>query len=392
MIIKSDKLYNSNPNLSIILPGPCNCKCKFCFWKEQKVCDNYLDRVSYLINSLSDEFHQISITGGEPSLSPYLIPVLNIIKESGVYDKVVLTSNGTNVTERLVYPAVGDVVNHINISRHHYDPDKNASFFGIRYEYIPDDAKLTSICNMYARKGIDVTLNCVYSDAFCVTSDEAYSFVSRYVNFAKKVNASCVSFRKEHGNLNETFLEQTFTKTYGFKKIKAGECPVCRSHTQIIDGMNVVWKASVSEPSENLGSIYEVIIHPNGNLTADWDGKHILEENTKTNEESQMNSDQLKLLKQVQEASNIMNSSLASLIKSIENENKTKSIVEMYEKKQATKTTETSGCHGTNKTKKTVSSCGSINNGISSCGSKPTVRSSGSCGGGGCGGRVSCGG
>lgn len=39
MIIKSDKLYNSNPNLSIILPGPCNCKCKFCFWKEQKVCD-----------------------------------------------------------------------------------------------------------------------------------------------------------------------------------------------------------------------------------------------------------------------------------------------------------------------------------------------------------------
>jgi hypothetical protein len=45
---------------------------------------------------------------------------------------------------------------------------------------------------------------------------------------------------------------------------------VCRNTTQTINGTTVVWKASVEEPSKDLGMIYEVVYNENGKLTSDW--------------------------------------------------------------------------------------------------------------------------
>ena len=37
--------------------------------------------------------------------------------------------------------------------------------------------------------------------------------------------------------------------------------------------MNVSWKSSSSEPSKELGELYEAVIHPDGRVTQDWEGK-----------------------------------------------------------------------------------------------------------------------
>lgn len=69
----------NNPNLSIVMPGGCNGNCQFCFWKQTEPCGNYLEKVNNILKSLPSQFKQLSITGGEPTLSPYLEKVLNLI-------------------------------------------------------------------------------------------------------------------------------------------------------------------------------------------------------------------------------------------------------------------------------------------------------------------------
>ena len=80
-IIKNEivKSTISNPNLSIVMPGGCNGKCDFCFWQKTKPCGGYLEKLTGVFTSLPSQFSQLSITGGEPTLSPYLENVLNLI-------------------------------------------------------------------------------------------------------------------------------------------------------------------------------------------------------------------------------------------------------------------------------------------------------------------------
>jgi len=65
------------PNTTVMLPGSCNAHCDFCFWdrNEAKVKppENYIEEVLRLISILPPEFHVLSISGGEPTLSKYFV-------------------------------------------------------------------------------------------------------------------------------------------------------------------------------------------------------------------------------------------------------------------------------------------------------------------------------
>ena len=265
-----------DPNFSIIVPGPCNAKCSFCFWKQQKVDDWYLLKLRKVLNSLPKEFIQISLTGGEPCLSNLLVPILQSIDERR-FSKIVLTTNGTSLLWMLEKHSLlfKNKIKYINISRHCYDDTFNKQVFNSKT--VPDKSNIKEAISFAKNLGINVTINCVISES--TSEEEIYSMVG----FVNEVGAKNICFRKQHGNLESTNIENKLSKIYPV--ITEGGCPVCRSKLQKILGTYVSWKASSIEPSKEGDGIFEAVFHPNGKLTADWEGKIELDFNEKKDEE-----------------------------------------------------------------------------------------------------------
>lgn len=246
-----------NPNFTIVVPGGCDAKCKFCFWEYTEPCTDYLEKLRVVLETLPDDFQQLSISGGEPTLSTYLEDILELLTRDR-WPKVVLTTNGSRLED---YIELLSPVKHVNISRHHYLENVNRSIFNS--STVPSNSEIKELCDAMNHLGIDVTLNAVIT--------EQLTNVRQFIQFAKEINASAVSFRKQHtkdSDLSPTELEKEYS---GYAIIGESLCPVCRANFQIIDGMRVGWKSSIAEPSEVYSNkVYELILHPNGKLTMDW--------------------------------------------------------------------------------------------------------------------------
>jgi len=286
-----------NPNLSIIVPGRCNEHCNFCFWKrdpdEVKDVDVYTAALDKTLSSLTEQFTQISITGGEPTISPYFKPILDILSSHrDQFKKVVLTTNGSvpkkcnpaDYLENLVLDIDG-VVDYVNISVHHYDAAYNNFIFkgerGTARPSIQHSTTNLALFNKLLNKsGVPSNANCVLTDTLLFTETLLNADIKcrgpkgnilKYISNMKDYGFSSITFRKPHtcnSGLEPSLVEGEFSD---YKVIGESRCPVCVAKTQIIEGMYITWKRSIVEPSEELENlIYELIIHPDGKVYADW--------------------------------------------------------------------------------------------------------------------------
>lgn len=271
--VETRSLEVSNPNFSIVLPGKCNAKCAFCFWDAKKKPESkqeYLKKLSSILRKLPEQFYQISITGGEPTLSPYYEDVLNLIDKEK-FTKVVLSTNGANVNKLLCESSMAKI-DHVNISRHAVLDSNNEKIFKTKSVLKASDiAPLSEKLNYH---GVDVTLSAVLAEGFSETgSVRVDRNVMSYIFFAKSLGASAVTFRKaqdENSDLSPSKAEELFKDS---KAIAESSCPVCRSKTQLIQGMKVIWRSSLLEPSEHVNGIYELVFQADGTLTEDWRGQ-----------------------------------------------------------------------------------------------------------------------
>lgn len=264
------QLYNNDPNFSIVLPGGCNAKCDFCFsqfsQRDPVLVSEYVSRLADVLSTLPRQFYQISITGGEPMLSKYLPMVLGVIAPyKKQFTNVLLTTNGTDLVAHAEF--LNGIVDHVNISRHHYDEDQNKGIFGGSYQE-SDKTTMDAIkqCSVY---GIDVSFNCVIPEDM---SD--VNFIFEYIRWAQRMGGIAVRFRKQNGTLDSAPIEKYFEN---HKVLWRGECPVCRTKKQLIAGMPVYWKTSIVEPSEIITEkIFELIFDKDGKVYADWNGQREL--------------------------------------------------------------------------------------------------------------------
>lgn len=266
--------HNNDPNFSIALPGLCNAECSFCFNKkhpkfERENLGVYLINLSDILSNLGDQFYQISLTGSEPMLSPFLEPVLGMITLfRNKYTNILLTTNGTDLIKNI--DLVCSAVDHINISRHHFDEVENCKIFGGSYEM--NDSKLEYIIDECGKRGVDVSVNCVISDS--TTKD----FIDQYIEWSKIIGLNAVRFRKENSDMNPPSVELEFEE---YKPIWEGECPVCRTTQKLIKGVNTYWKNSVLEPSDIItDEIFELVYQPDGKLYKDWVGEKFFDHST----------------------------------------------------------------------------------------------------------------
>lgn len=261
------KTFNNDPNFSIVMRGGCNAQCGFCFNKDKKGKDVAASGGEWLFGlydalcQLPSKFYQISITGNEPMLSADIENVMAMCKKlKGRYTNILLTTNGTNLLNRI--DCVSSGVHHINVSRHHYDEEENKRIFGGSYNVM--DSELMEIVDRYSAIGIDVSLNCVIDDT------TTFDFVLQFVDFAKRVGANAVRFRKKNGdNLGLTPCEMCVSENYPI--LSKGECPVCRTYLRVIGGLKTYWKASLVEPTQVVSNeVYELVYNTDGKLYLDW--------------------------------------------------------------------------------------------------------------------------
>lgn len=264
--MKLKKPIQEHPNLTVILPGGCNAKCGFCFWKPSKADIAYLPRFVQYINTLPNVFTQCSISGGEPTHSPFLAQTLDVISNFN-FPKVVLTSNGGNMLN--VINTLKNRVNYVNISRHSVNDYENYKIFNTKN--VPNTKALTEICKRLNNIGIQVNINCVVEENF---GNKQYLY--DYVDYAFKVGASSITFRKNYNsdNLKDFKLHKLFSN---IQSIRKDSCPVCKLDCKIIRGIPVNFKYSLNEPSEHVDFIYELIYQPDGILYEDWNFKKPVE-------------------------------------------------------------------------------------------------------------------
>ena len=261
------------PNTTILLPGGCNAKCSFCFWDRHegriKAPNDYESRVVANLITLPKDFSTLSISGGEPTVSPRFVSVMDALrkfKPISNFGRVVLTTNGAKLGERL--GDIKGVVDHINISRHTIGTEQNYDVFKTRS--VPSDVELGELIErIHSETSCDVTFNCV------VPQSVSSWFCFDFIDYAKGLSADAVSFRKEASDVSPTGAEEFFRARYGVDN--EANCPVCRGASQTVDGFDVRWKGTVGEPSLDTGGCYEAVIHPDGVMYTDWGMKQVLD-------------------------------------------------------------------------------------------------------------------
>ncbi len=263
-----------NYNFSIVTPGGCSSSCSFCTDPfNEKWSKDYIKNLTKIIfnSGLHSCFTHVSVTGGEPTQSPLFRDIMQILYTDIMmykprFSKRVLTTNGWRLAKHI--DNVAEIFNHVNISRHAIGDEANFKVFGGKN--IATDEDIKKYCSYLGKHTVDVNLNHVYSD----NDGLDISYVQEYINYAKSLNATKVTFRYDQNtNLMEKSELETFVANE-WKEVEAGGCPVCREACYLIDGMYVTFKNSCAEPTNNLsGELYELIYHVDGNLYKDWGKK-----------------------------------------------------------------------------------------------------------------------
>lgn len=260
---------NKNPNLTIVLPGPCQAKCSFCNWKQDDKIFDFLKNLEKLLYNLPKNFRQISISGGEPTLSPVFKDAIELIgkaKDSGKLDKVVLTTNGVNLNFDYSN-LMTDIVDHVNISRHHYHDIVNQKIFNTTR--IPNATDIQMIIKNCNKNGIDVNFNCVFTKE---NSRWKRTGLKKFIRLAKEAGASSIAFRNQYDNFEPSILQGELELNYRVKSEQS--CPVCFTKVFLVDGLPIKFHHSSYEPTENKSfdknETYELILHGNGTLSRDW--------------------------------------------------------------------------------------------------------------------------
>jgi molybdenum cofactor biosynthesis enzyme MoaA len=130
-ISKIDKPYI---NLSIRFNG-CNANCDFCTYMNSASnffnIDKYKNILNYIVNEKKIPINNFNFTGGEPTLKYDLFKetidiTTKIIKKNS---NITIHTNGLNLDKLMSDKTIYNNINHISLSRHHYNDDINDQIF-----------------------------------------------------------------------------------------------------------------------------------------------------------------------------------------------------------------------------------------------------------------------
>ncbi len=261
-------------NYSIVTPGICKAQCSFCIQETiVRKSPTYLDKLSEYLDTLVDDIErgfidrkyvEINITGGEPTEYDRLADMLNILHQRKDYfNKIVMTTNGHYLIDN--WDIISSIIDHLNISRHHYDDKVRRAIFGIKT--ISDDElkKITKLINDKTCQTKDITLIATVTKDYYLYM----AFYQKFIEYCASIGSKC-AFRKDYNMENWQVWSVANHYADRFPVLRIGECPVCRQIVTDVDGVNVTWKFSHKTPHKVIFD-YERVFQPNGVAYYDWD-------------------------------------------------------------------------------------------------------------------------
>lgn len=311
------KVYK-NLNFSIFVDDYCNADCKFCVaqlrYQHKKMMyekshiedkDKYLERLEDVLKIVRPLNPSVSITGGEPSISPLLIDILKLVDK---YDfrKRTITTNGSGLlltrdNDTVLNHLINLGWNYVNISRTHYLDDMNTKImqYNSNEEYCNMDM-MKEILSVTNKSALHHRISCLLLKEGIGSVDE----IKRYLDAYGKIGADNFIFREimeydknsintlkmKYCNDNKVFLNDIW------EAIK--KHPEFEPYLNLLGyyyyveiyhykGMTVASEAAnlnqqYAEKERHPEVVYEMIFHNNGNLCGSWiEEEEVLDEYTK---------------------------------------------------------------------------------------------------------------
>lgn len=288
-----------NFNFTIFIDAYCNADCKFCI--EQIKTENtgriekcagivgteeYLQRLEEVLKKIRPYNPSVSVTGGEPLLSPYFPGVMKLLKKYQ-FRKTVITTNGTDILNHMDEIVEGGI-SHVNFSRPHYKEEVVRSIMRFRND-MASFGDLEKAVRMLESRNVRTRFNCIISKEGISTVEG----MKRYMDFIRSFGCKHVVFR-EMMSFNEVTSKNEEKKRYAsenrvymdklWEEIDRDSdfepYSNVRGHYYYIEMYRYKDMVMVSERAnlkcledkrrENRLYIYEMIFHPNGNLCAGW--------------------------------------------------------------------------------------------------------------------------
>jgi len=187
MITKGDTmLIDRSFNLYIDITTACNATCPFCIAESlgRRNHDNYWRGMREALAWTEDIGGSVQIVGGEPTISARLRPTLEEIGR-GSFLRVALNTSGTRADHYDLMWRSG--IQHLNISRHHYDEHQNQDVMNIRP--FLSNAELAENIAMAQEIGMDVRIQAVLLPGYL---DDLESIL-RFTNWCHSLGVSEVS-------------------------------------------------------------------------------------------------------------------------------------------------------------------------------------------------------
>ena len=307
------KVYK-NFNFSIFIDDICNADCKFCVaqlrYEHRKLLfkkchiknkKEYLRRLEEVLKVVRPLNPSISITGGEPTISPILTDVLKLVDKYN-FRKRTITTNGSGLfniqdNDTVLNNLIKYNWNHLNISRVSADDKINKKI--MRYE------KDSEYCSMKdLQKILEITNKSNLKHRIsCLLLKESVNSVEKikeYVDELNKIGANNFIFRElmdyDHKAVNKEKIEycdknkvklndiwEDFEKYeelkpylnilgyyYYVEIYKYKDCTIASESANL--------NQQYIEKEKNKDIVYEMVFHTNGNLCGGWiDNEEILD-------------------------------------------------------------------------------------------------------------------
>lgn len=304
-----------NLNFSIFVDDYCNADCRFCvaqlryehiskMYNKVHITDmeKYLARLEEVLKIVRPLNPSVSITGGEPSISPIIVEILKLVDKYN-FRKRTITTNGSGLlktvdNDALINHLVKYGWNHLNISRAHYDDAMNKEI--MRYkcgEEYCGMSELRDIINTLKSTDLHHRLSCLLLKDGIGTLDS----LKRYVDTLNNIGVNNYIFRELMDyDKNSVNLEKM--RYCDANKVRLNEIwEEMEQHKEFEPYMNLLGYyyyveiyhylgATIASESANLNqqyaekekhpdTVYEMIFHNNGNLCGSWvEDEEVLDE------------------------------------------------------------------------------------------------------------------
>ncbi len=310
-----EKRVYKNLNFSIFVDDYCNADCKFCvaqlryahrslIYNKNHIDDpdKYLSRLEEVLKQVRSLNPSVSITGGEPTVSPILTEILKLV-DKYKFRKRTITTNGSG----LLNTQDNDIIlnnlikynwNHLNISRTHYNDSVNKRImrYNTEKEYCTNEM-FKEILSLINKTDIRSRLSCLLLKEGICSVEEIKKYIDIYINLGENnfifrelmdYDRTAVNKeKKEYCDKNKIRLNNIWEDMENYPEFEPYlnilgyyyyvEIYKYRNSTIASESANL--NRQYEEKLKHNNMVYEMVFHTNGNLCGSWiENEEILDE------------------------------------------------------------------------------------------------------------------